>query len=213
MPPSDAPPSGVPYRPLHRAPMALLTVLHDGRADGQVLPLRADRFVIGRAEGDLVIPHDAMMSARHAEISRAQVQPGQWRWALTDLRSTNGTYVRAGHVLLPHDQEVLLGCKRYRFEEQPEPALVELMIDGNGPRYPLANHTQFVGRSPAESEVVLADPMVSPRHARVFRDARGRWVLENAGSLNGVWARVQRVTVEDTAQFQLGEQRFLLETL
>ena len=34
------------------------------------LRLRGDRVVIGRSEGDVLIPHDAMISGRHAELSR-----------------------------------------------------------------------------------------------------------------------------------------------
>ena len=35
---------------------------------GEMVRIRVPSFVIGRAEGNLVIPHDGGMSGRHAEI-------------------------------------------------------------------------------------------------------------------------------------------------
>src|SRR5262249_21230225 len=46
------PSAASPYRPTLRPPTMLLTVLDDGKGDGEVLRLRAERFVIGRSEGD-----------------------------------------------------------------------------------------------------------------------------------------------------------------
>ena len=67
--------------------------------------------MIGRVEGDLVIPHDGGISGRHAEIVR-RPEGGQFRWYLRDLQSTNGTFVRASNVILHPDQEVLIGRGR-----------------------------------------------------------------------------------------------------
>ena len=61
--------------------------------------------------------------------------------------------------------------------------------------------------------VVLNDPLVSPLHARIFRDSKGRWLVENSKSLNGVWLRVAHAPLDASCQFQLGEQRFLLKVL
>ena len=51
--------------------------------------------MIGRTEGDVLIPHDDMISGQHAELTRRQ-EPGRCRWHLADLNSRNGTYVRVG---------------------------------------------------------------------------------------------------------------------
>src|SRR4051794_27294332 len=59
-----------PFRPTLRPPMALLNVLDDGCDTGEVLRIRTASFVIGRIEGDLIIPHDEGISGRHAEINR-----------------------------------------------------------------------------------------------------------------------------------------------
>jgi hypothetical protein len=115
-PKPSAPAAGAsPYRPTLRAPVALLTVLDDGKSDGEVLRLRTDRFVIGRAEGDFLIPHDSLISARHLEITRHRAGE-QYRWVITDLQSTNGLFVRCSRIALADQVEFLVGKGRYRFE-------------------------------------------------------------------------------------------------
>jgi pSer/pThr/pTyr-binding forkhead associated (FHA) protein len=235
------------YRPLRRPPMALLCVLDDGREEGEWIRLRGDCFIVGREEGDLRIPHDAMMSARHAELSRL-VEAGRHRWYLTDLGSTNGTYVRIGAALLRHNQEILIGSRRYRFDAAPQggppapddktepeldetqpkgtrgwdslspadliPCLVELTAKGEGQRYRLEKAENWIGRNAGDCAIVPAnDALVSPRHARVYRDGKGRWHVENNNSLNGTWLRIDQMALDAACQFQMGEQRFLLRVL
>jgi pSer/pThr/pTyr-binding forkhead associated (FHA) protein len=233
--------AAVPFRPTRRPPMALLHVLDDGRDEGEVIRLRNNTLVIGRSSGDLLIPHDGMMSGRHAELSRVN-DKGRWRWFLADLQSSNGTYVRTTRVVLKHEQDFLLGGKRYRFDSAPQgaelltqapanteqktlgwssakpsdlvPSLVELLPQGVGQRYFLAQPDMWIGRDPAQCTIVIQDdPMVSPRHAHLTRDNAQRWTLENAGAANGIWVRVTRIAIDGTGQFQLGEQRFMLRVL
>ena len=78
----------------------------------------------------------------------------------------------------------------------------------------LMKQDNWIGRDPSQCSVVLTDDlMVSPRHARLRRDTKGRWHLENAGSRNGTWIRINRIAIDGAGQFQLGEQRFVLRTL
>src|SRR6516225_10096201 len=83
-PPAPSTSVARPYCPTLRPPLAILTVFDDGKTEGEVIRIRADRFVIGRTEGDLVIPHDGLMSGRHVEITRQRVGE-HWRWTVTDL--------------------------------------------------------------------------------------------------------------------------------
>jgi pSer/pThr/pTyr-binding forkhead associated (FHA) protein len=232
----------VTFRPVRRPPLALLGILDDGREDGEWVRLRGDRLVIGRNEGDVVIPHDGMMSARHAELKREMTSSGA-HWVLTDLQSTNGTFVRVNRTVLKHGQELILGGSRYRFDfpaavqsapapapsEQPPttqgwqavsatdllPSLVEVLPGGGaGQRFFLNQQDHYLGRSAAYASVVVErDLLLSPRHARIRRDSRNRWLLENAGSRNGIWLRISHLTLDASCQFQLGEQRFLFKLL
>jgi pSer/pThr/pTyr-binding forkhead associated (FHA) protein len=231
------------FRPVRRPPMALLCIIDDNREDGEWIRLRGDRAVIGRSEGDILIPHDTMISARHAELSR-RLEDGQYRWYLTDLQSTNGTFVRVGNALLKHQQELLIGGRLYRFDAAPQganlavatiaeeekpkgtsgwqsvspadvlPSLVELTAKGEGQRFFLTKPDNQIGRNPNTCTVVLSnDPLVSPQHARIYCDNKGRWHVENSKSLNGTWLRIEEMALDAACQFQFGEQRFILRVL
>jgi pSer/pThr/pTyr-binding forkhead associated (FHA) protein len=226
------------YRPVRRPPLALLCVLDDGREDGEWVRIRTPNFVIGRNEGDLLIPHDTMMSGRHASLSRTFDQ-NRHRWTLTDLQSTNGTYLKVASVHLKDRQELLIGSRRLRFNAAPQgvpnpaepapppetrgwqtvapedlvPSLTEVTTQGDGQRYPLTGADNWIGREAGCAVLLAHDPLVNARHARVYRDARDRWRLDNNKSLNGTWLRVEKIALAGTVQFQLGEQRFVVKFL
>jgi pSer/pThr/pTyr-binding forkhead associated (FHA) protein len=228
------------FHPTQRPAMALLYILDDGRDDGEIVRLRADRYVVGRGECDVVIPHDTLISSHHAQLSRRRDHKGQTCWYLRDLGSTNGTYVRIGKAGLDANQQLLLGSRHYRFEDPlqaaaapadpygdvPEtrralgggagsclPALVEMTEKGDGQRHEIQGADVWVGRDRAQCSLVLDDPMVSPRHVRLFRDPGGRWRVEDGRSRNGTWFRIRKVRFKRTSQFQLGEQRFEIRLL
>ena len=232
------------FRPLRRPPLGLLCIMDDGRDDGEWVRLRRERTVIGRSDGDVVIPHDTVMSGRHAEITR-ELEQGRHRWHLTDLQSTNGTFVRVGAALLRHNQEMLIGGRIYRFDAAPQgaalaeqvsagdpgaqktrgwqtvsptdvlPSLVELTPERKeGQRHYLTRDDHWLGSRQDQCQILLAnDPLVSPQHLRIHRDPRGRWHVEGSKSVNGTWLRIERMPLETSCQFQLGEQRFLFRIL
>ena len=107
--------AAVPFRPTVRPPVAVLTVFDDGKTDGEVIRIRDHRFIIGRTEGDLCIPLDGRISARHVEITH-QVVGGLHRWVVTDLQSTHGMFVRVSRTVLADKAEFLVGNGRYRFD-------------------------------------------------------------------------------------------------
>jgi pSer/pThr/pTyr-binding forkhead associated (FHA) protein len=135
-------------------------------------------------------------------------------------------------------QEILIGGRRLRFHAAPQeaatpaeppppetrgwptvapeellPALVEVTAQGEGQRYLLSQADNWIGRDPSCAVVLSNDPLVNARHARLYRDHKDRWRLDNNKSLNGLWLRVDKIPLEGTAQFQLGEQRFLVKFL
>ena len=234
-PADDSPP---PFRPTQRPPLAVLTVFDDGVDSGETIRIRQDQFVIGRTEGDLLIAHDAQMSGRHAELLR-KLHKDRHRWVLSDLGSTNGTFVRVGHALLQHGQEFILGRTRYRFENNsaqaatdaqpastnpnttrpwpagPErelvPAVVELLGQASGSRVRVTGGELWLGKDAGHCQVVLRDDLfASARHARIRLDDEGRWLIENNKSVNGVWLRIDRLALKGTCHFLLGEQQFVV---
>lgn len=237
---SAKPPAGAkPYRPTQRPPIALLIVLDDGKSEGEIVRLRTDRFVIGRSEGDFLIPHDQQISARHLEITR-QRSGEKNRWVVTDLQSSNGLFVRVSRALLADKAEFLAGMGRYRFEAPssnlPEtvdalpadaphgttralgtdaamllhPALVELMGGKVLSRLPLAKAEYWIGSDPACAICRSGDPFIEPRHIRLYREANGSWHAQNNKTANGLWLKVPQITVTESCSFQIGEQRFRL---
>jgi len=253
VPPAPAPPPTAPppppapaaeddalaFRPVRRPPVALLCVLDDGvDDDGEWVRLRADTFVLGRSQVDVIIPHDGLMSGRHAEITRT-AEGGRFRWVLTDLGSTNGSFVKVDRALLKPGKEMLLGRTRLRFDapvpggagEPPPgdarstvgwqavkptdlyPSLVVLTPKEDGPRFPLTKADLTIGRDP-DCEISLPDdPLASRRHARLTRDVQGVWhIAADPASRNGLWVRLtDPLPVSKTCVFLLGEQRFLLK--
>ncbi len=228
-----------PFRPVHRPPMGLLVVVDDGRDDGERIRVRGDAFTIGRTEGDLVIAFDRMMSGKHARLTREFVQD-RFRWYLNDLQSSNGTFVRAKSALLAHDQEFMVGSTRFRFNAAQQgsliqastapqdsrtqgwqsvkptdliPSLVELRPDGQVGAPNFINQDSIVIGRAANCQIVVNDPMVSVQHARLSKDNRDRWVLENMGAVNGLWVRMPRIAIDRMGQFLLGEQRFIFMVL
>jgi pSer/pThr/pTyr-binding forkhead associated (FHA) protein len=240
--PAEPDQDATPFRPALRPSMGLLYVMDDGEDASEILRIRTSSFTIGRVEGNLTIPHDSGISGRHAEISR-RYENAEHVWYLTDLRSTNGTFVRAASITLAHEQEFLIGTHRYRFEAPapslpPEPAgadaggtrkweaipgaqaiaawkpvLLDVSPGRAGPPFPLAEQEYWLGRDPRVSSIVIDDPLADRRHARLFRDEKNRWMIANNRSRNGLWARIDEVKLGRGGLFQCGEQRFFFKVL
>jgi pSer/pThr/pTyr-binding forkhead associated (FHA) protein len=235
-PPPAAEPETPAEKPQQRPPLGLLCILDDGKLDGEWVRLRGDRYLIGRVEGDVRIPHDVLMSSRHAELVRQKARDGH-RWVLTDLESRNGTWVRIGSSVLRDQNELVIGRGQYRFEAGTAPAavaaaptappgatigwaagptglgvaaLVDVTPGGTGQRYSLTQPEYWIGRDPKACAIARPDdPFANSRHARLHRDARGQWHVDNNRSVNGLWLRIDEIPLGATCQFRLGEQRFL----
>ncbi len=229
-----------PFRPTVRTPVALLTVYDDGREEGEVIRLRDARFVVGRSEGDLLIPHDGRISSRHVEITRQHVG-GVHRWVVTDLQSTNGLFVRVRKTPLADKAEFLVGSGRYRFDSPQSaanetadftpptpnhaqtvgwdagpspfrpPALTEMVGSEIGNRIILTKPEYWIGTEPACQICRGDDPFCEPRHLRIYRGPKGDWLAEHNKTLNGLWLRMPQIVVDAAIQFQIGEQRFRLK--
>jgi pSer/pThr/pTyr-binding forkhead associated (FHA) protein len=221
-----------PYRPV--APR--ITICDDGSLEeGELVYVRSDRVVIGRAKGDILIPADVAMSASHAEVARVDVG-GKHGWRLRDLGSSNGTFARCRAVTLRPGMVILIGSKRYRFElpaaaaaiaagddeeqktafvsgpavDDALPALVEVTPPGQTipTRLPFRSLRVTIGRPGFGNHIELDDLCVAKLHAVVTRDASGVWQMQSQPSLNGLWAKIDAIKLSDNCLFQCGEQRF-----
>lgn len=79
-----------------------------------------------------------------------------------------------------------------------------------GGRFGLTSGDVLVGRD-GDNDIVLAENMVSRRHARLRRDAQGRFVLTDLGSANGVHingVRVARAYLAAGDEIKIGDNFF-----
>lgn len=197
------------FRPTIRPPVPRLTILDDGEAaTGETLRLRDGVTVIGRTEGQVRLPHDPLVSARHAEIVRS----GPTRaceWLLRDAGSSNGTFVRCQRALLRPDRLLVLGGRRFRY--RPPGVLVEA-AQGDGALEIMLSGTEItLGRPGCGNTVAIDDPLLAARHARFMGDASGGWQIEALPSTNGIWVQVLAVRLTADCRFQVGEQQFLFQ--
>lgn len=222
------------YSPQRRLPHAKLIVLDDHSAsEGEVIRIRKRTLSIGRTQGDLTIESDLEMSGAHA-VLECRSDEGHFRWRLTDLGSTNGTFVRVAKAPLTDGRELLLGLQRYRVELREADEVTQSVMAKKGVRvfldgavgappvsqalrlvntsdardvYTLKSPRGMLGANPKRCSVVIDDRCLDAEHARLVYK-RGRWQIEDQQSLNGVWVRVRSVWLDEHAEFQLGEQRF-----
>lgn len=220
-----------PFRPTLRPPTPRLLLLDDGvAAEGELVRLRDQVTIIGRSDGQIRLPHDPLVSGRHAEIVRDGT-PTAPRWILRDLASANGTFVRCIATVLRPDRLVLIGSRRFRFEtpgagspgadadtrlataaEWPAdlwPVLVEASDSAAPIRLRLHGPQLLLGRPGFGNQLELDDPLLAGRHARISYDATGAWRLEALPSKNGIWAQIGAIRLATMGRFQCGEQRFL----
>ncbi len=91
---------------------ARIMQLLDGGGTGEVFLLRRGDNAIGREAGQVCFPSDRYVSARHARIDISETG-----MVLTDLGSSNGTFVRIpGPEQVVSGDQVLIGMRLLRIE-------------------------------------------------------------------------------------------------
>lgn len=221
------------FRPSTRPPTPRLTLLDDGAStEGEVVRIRDQVTVIGRNDGQIRLPHDALVSGKHAEVVREGSGVAS-RWILHDLGSSNGTFVCCSKTILRPDRLIMLGSRRYRFRlpqaaarqgaaapttlmadtgnlaEQMWPALVETTQPDSKSQILLAGMSLSVGRPGCGHRIELDDPLIASHHADIRRENSGDWVIEAKPSKNSIWVQIQAIRLSNMCRFQCGEQRFL----
>ncbi|MBV9848498.1 MAG: DUF3662 domain-containing protein [Armatimonadetes bacterium] len=170
---------------------ALAVTAPDGRKSH--LSLTRPTLAIGRsrnAGNDLVLDSDGMVSKTHARIERER----DGRFTLYDLNSTNGVKVNGARVegnrVLRDGDEITIGGTKLTFQQAGDtsfPAPPELGAGGAIPRrarlttsdgqeHVLASET-LIGRA-VTCDIVLGDPGVATKHARIVAPDSGTYYLE-----------------------------------
>ncbi|MEZ6091138.1 MAG: FHA domain-containing protein [Pirellulaceae bacterium] len=196
------------YHPSIRPSQAMLRVYHDDQRHFQTIILRAQRTVIGRKRGEIIVEHDSLMSSQHAEIVRMS-NGDRWDWHLRDLDSTNGTYVRIDGARLYDGTELLMGSEHYRVSILEDEARLEHLVAKEVcDSMKLDPAGTWIGRDHSDQMEVFWDELLDPKHAFIQTNRHGQWHLKNVQTVNGVWLRVNELKLSRSCLFQLGEQRF-----
>jgi len=203
------------YRPTSRPPTAILRVFDDNQTSGELIRMRKADITIGREKGDVIVGHDHQMSSRHARIERAR-EDDVWRWVLRDLDSTNGVFVKARRIRLRDGDQLLIANRAVQFQQGGDgkpTCLQEIRSKGEGERLVLEGEDCWIGRDGSLCTSFLADePTLDDRFARMLHRTDGRWTIWSTQTLNGLWVRVDHISLVGGSMFQLGEQRFSFHT-
>ncbi len=173
--------------------------------------LRTDSWTIGaRAENDIVLDHPEV-SGRHCKITKNR----EGRYLLTDLSSTNGTFVNGRQidspVMVGKSDVIMLGAN----VAFPWQMVGEREIEKTAPFKRMSKEIRIGAAE--DNDIVLNYPMISGHHAKLLLDGPSVRV-EDLGSTNGTFLntrgqRIQNETVKQSDALFLGSYRVPLQQL
>lgn len=194
---------------------SLAVTAPDGRKSH--FSLTKPSVTIGRSRNmgnDLVLDSDGMVSKVHTRLERER----DGRWTVYDLGSTNGTRVGAqrveGNRVLHDGDQITIGGTQLIFHESGAEAPAApnsggaglrraRLITGGGEAHVLASET-LIGRA-VTSDIVLDDPGVSTKHARVVAPDAATYYVEDLDSASGTWLNGQRLTPHERVRLAEGD--------
>ena len=171
---------------------SLAVTTPDGRRSH--VSLTKPAFQVGRsrnAGNDLVLDTDGMASKSHARLERER----DGSWTLYDLGSTNGVKVGGlrvdGNRVLHDGDEITVGGTKLVFSQadaraadapaSPVSCAMPLrrarLVAPDGETHVLASET-LIGRA-VTSDIILPDPSVATKHARVIAPDAATYLLED----------------------------------
>ncbi len=189
---------------------SLLVVRPDG-SHGEARALDKPTVILGRVEGDILFPEDALVSRRHARFTVT----GD-RLAVEDLNSANGIFWRLNkpHKLLNGDI-ILMGRQMFRFVFAGQPKGAATFTPGKpvpkpGPDAGPAELVRLLPGGVEENHFLLRfeenilgrtrgtisfpeDPFLSGQHCSItFKD--GNFILADLKAQNGTFVGVREKT-------------------
>lgn len=183
----------------------------DGPAD-EIQITRPTLRVGRQPDNDLVVQHGSISGA-HLEITFAR-----GGISVCDLGSRNGTFLNGARLSANQPVPVAAGAT-IRLDNslelsllpppttgtaptvtpphlyllpKPRPGLIIQQRSGQTQHIPLGERPLKIGRNP-DNDIVIADPVVSGRHAEILPHSGGRYSIEDLGSRNGLTVRGQRI--------------------
>lgn len=202
---------------------SLAVTAPDGRKSHFSLTKPAVQIGRGRNAGnDLVLDSDGKVSKTHARLER---EP-DGHWTLYDTGSTNGIAVGAARVIgnrvLRDGDSVTIGATTLAFHENnvdddalgdgegTAPLRRARLVTPDGTAHVLASET-LLGRA-VTSDIVLADPSVSSRHARIIAPDASTYHVEDLGSTHGTWLNGRMIAPHERVRLAAGDTLRLGET-
>ena len=180
--------------PANHAPNAAVSSPAPSKADNGKIS-----YIVGRdpeADFSADVP---TVSRRHVQLSK--VMQG---WEVSDLNSSNGTFLnsKANRIdtptLVTIDDVLFLGTYRL-----PVKLLVDTLSTSSRNTSKASIDLQpekpvVIGRSD-QCDVLLPNPQISGRHAKLTLLENGRVLVEDLGSLNGTYVNGRRIVREETS--------------
>jgi pSer/pThr/pTyr-binding forkhead associated (FHA) protein len=190
---------GLPTDVVDVFPTLTLTALSGTELPIQAQPQKAV-INIGRERDNDVIVEDPSVSRHHLSLTRHGVT-----WHVSRLPNSGPLYVNGAQRdeadLRPNDQ-MALGGTLIRFEtptqlvgaQRGDLATPRLLLEIGPYQFgaPLREATITIGRAP-QSNIIVPSPVVGRHHATLQRTHDGVYVIEDAGSQNGLYVQGRRV--------------------
>lgn len=235
--PAPAQPSSPPApAPQPQASPARLVLLLPNGQEGGTYPLKPDKTLIGRKQGNILFLDDPYVSPLHATFYRTP----DGALKVRDENSLNGLFLRLRErVPIDHQDILLLGKQLLRFESLNVPAetkqrefdhnnppatprwgspdapywgrLVQVISEGRQGNAVLLGGPQIdLGRERGQL-TFPGDRFISAIHARVSFDNK-TFFAEDLGSRNGTFIRIrEEITLQQGDILIIGEQLLRVE--
>lgn len=193
-PPPQAPPGTQLVRDVQEGVMTLVIRWMGGNT--QQYPVAKPALTVGRAPGNDIVINHPTVSGRHLSLD---LTPG--KFTVTDLGSTNGTMLN-GQRIRPNTPEAMNLADVIRIGDLTGNWVsLSVQVEGAEPvrslalgKLDLSNQTRVViGRDP-NCYLPLNHPMVSFRHAEIFKQGDGSLAIRDLGSTNGTFVNGQRIS-------------------
>ena len=199
-----------PYAAITTAGTLRITVAAGPCPSGLSFTLSGGEHMIGRNEGDVLLTEDMSVSPLHASVKGTGDT-----WSLSDAGSTNGIWQKvAGPVALSGGELFRVGRQLFRFEplagsqgpvtddgthffaSPPRRGtfrVLQILEGGVAGQASTTSGDELTIGVQGTSISFSADNTLSGRHARIVaRD--GGFFLEDLGSTNGTWLKVNGTT-------------------